>query len=119
MRSYKDLEVWKKSIDFVEDIYKVTGDFPKNEIYGLTSQMTRAAISIPSNIAEGSVRRSSAEFARFIGIARGSAAELETQLIIARRLNYISEPRQQEMNDKIEGISKMLYGLRNSLETRN
>lgn len=119
MRSYKDLEVWKKAVDFVVLIYELTKNFPSNENFGLTSQMRRAATSIPSNLAEGSVRKSSAEFARFINIARGSAAELETQLIIAKRLDYINEKDLTETTNKIDEISKMLYGLRNSLETRN
>jgi four helix bundle protein len=119
MRSYKELEVWKKAVDFVESIYAITINFPVHENSGIVSQMRRASISIPSNIAEGSVRKSKAEFARFINIARGSAAELETQLIITYRLKYISEDKLNEMTKKIDEISKMLYGLRNSLETRN
>lgn len=83
MKTHKDLEVWKKSVEFVTDLYKVTQDFPKEEFYGLTSQMRRAAVSIPSNIAEGSARQGNKELVQFLYIALGSAVELDTQLIIA------------------------------------
>ena len=91
IQSYKELEVWKKSMDLVEICYKITNDFPKEELYGLTNQIRRAAVSIPSNIAEGQSRWSTKEFLRFLSIAKGSLSELETQLIVAQRLNYISE----------------------------
>lgn len=91
MKTHKDLEVWKKSVEFVTDLYKVTQDFPKEEFYGLTSQMRRAAVSIPSNIAEGSARQGNKELVQFLYIALGSAVELDTQLIIARNLTYINE----------------------------
>jgi four helix bundle protein len=86
---HTELEAWKQSIEFVTHIYKITENFPKHEIYGLISQMQRAAISIPSNIAEGCDLSSTKETARFLDIAVGSIAEIETQLIIANRLNYI------------------------------
>jgi four helix bundle protein len=82
-RSYKDLEVWQLSLKFVKDIYQVTSDFPSSEKFGLAQQIRRAAVSIPSNIAEGQFRNSSKEFKQFLSVALGSAAELETQLIIA------------------------------------
>ncbi len=85
-RSYKDLIVWQKSIQLVKSIYRITEHFPKSELYGLSSQMRRAAISIPSNIAEGYKRKGRAEFIQFLSIAGGSAAELETQLIISKEL---------------------------------
>ena len=85
---YKELDVWKKSIEFVESIYKATAKFPDEERFGLTNQLRRAAISIPSNIAEGSARQSDKEFIRFLFIAYGSSAEIETQLIIAKNLGF-------------------------------
>lgn len=86
---HTELEAWKQSIDFVITIYRITESFPKHEIYGLSSQMQRAAVSIPSNIAEGCARTSSKETSRFLDIAMGSIAELETQIIIANKLRYI------------------------------
>ena len=86
INSHKDLIVWQKSIELVEEIYKLTRKFPKSEIYGLSSQMQRAAVAIPSNIAEGAKRGHRAEYTQFVSIANGSAAELETQLILTRRL---------------------------------
>lgn len=91
IRGHKDLDVWKKSMDIVESIYKDTTRFPKEEIYGLTAQMRRAAVSIPSNIAEGAARNGKKEFVQFLYIALGSLSELETQIIIAKRLDYIHE----------------------------
>ena len=118
-RSYKDLQVWQKSIDFVEAVYRIAASFPRSEEYGLVSQLKRAAISIPSNIAEGSVKRSSLDFIRFINISRGSVAEIETQLIIAKRLEFIDHSKFELLTKDLEEISKMLFGLRTSLETRN
>lgn len=87
IRSYRDLVVWQKGMDLVEGVYRVTKAFPKDEVYGLTSQIRRAVVSIPSNIAEGQSRMTSGEFIHFLGIARGSLAELETQIILAQRLS--------------------------------
>jgi len=91
IKGHKDLEVWKKSMDFVELIYKETAKFPADELYGLTSQMRRAAVSIPSNIAEGAARNGKKEFVQFLYIALGSLSELETQIIIAKRLAYFHD----------------------------
>lgn len=91
MANFKELLVWQKSINFVTEIYEVTNDFSKDEMYGLTSQIRRASISIPSNIAEGNSRRSIADYLQFLKIARGSCAEVETQLIIAKNLKFINE----------------------------
>jgi len=88
-RSFRDLDVWKLSIDLVKEIYQVTGKLPVTEIYGLTNQIRKAAVSIPSNIAEGQGRSSSREFKQYLPIALGSLAELETQLIIASEINYL------------------------------
>jgi four helix bundle protein len=116
IKSYRDLKVWQKSMDIAEDIYALTAQFPKQEIYGLTSQMRRAAISIPSNIAEGSMRRARGDFARFINIASGSLAELETQLMLALRLNYITKNQFAEIESALEQVSKMLYALHSKLK---
>ena len=86
VRTHRDLDVWKKSIDLVTLIYKYTAEYPKDEVYGLTSQIRRCAVSIPSNIAEGSARTTRKDFSHFLAIALGSVAELETQLIISRKL---------------------------------
>jgi four helix bundle protein len=102
-------------MDAAEDIYRLTDRFPKEELYGLTSQLRRAAVSIPSNIAEGQSRKSTAEFIQFISIAQGSRAEAETQLLLAKRLQYAdTESIQKILNDLYE-IYKMLYHLRASL----
>jgi len=111
MGSFKDLIVWKKSIDLCELIYKITENFPNSEIYGLTSQIRRCAVSIPSNIAEGQKRSSKKEFAQFLRIAYASGAELETQLIIAKRLNFITDNEYYSLNDLLQEIMKMLNKL--------
>ncbi|MDI6591586.1 MAG: four helix bundle protein [Patescibacteria group bacterium] len=105
VKSYKDLIVWKKSIDLVEEIYKITKRLPKSETYGLSSQMQRAAIAIPSNIAEGS-KRTTKEYSQFLSIAYGSAAELETQLILIRRIYPNLDIKKAE--SLLEEILKML-----------
>ena len=92
-KTHKDLDVWKLGIQLVTEIYKSTSCFPKEETYGLTSQMRRCAVSIPSNIAEGAARNSKSEFLRYLYIALGSASELETQIIIAFNLDYLKSPR--------------------------
>lgn len=90
VKTFKELEIWQLGIDLVTNVYKITRTFPREEIYGLSSQMRRCAISVPSNIAEGSARNSVKEFIQFLSISLGSIAELETQLIIAKNLNYIN-----------------------------
>jgi four helix bundle protein len=116
MAGYKNLEVWKKAIDLVEEIYKITKAFPDDEKYSLTSQMRRASISIPSNIAEGNRRNSQREYIRFLRISFASGAELETQMIISERLGYIQDKDIQAVNDRLEEIMKMLNGLIGSIE---
>ena len=108
MRSFKDLLIWQKSIELVTFVYKVTTKFPKEEKYGLVSQMGRSAISIPSNIAEGHMRTTNRDFRQFISIARGSCAELETQGIIAYKLGYITEDNYQSLMTRTEEMAKML-----------
>ncbi|HEY9586335.1 MAG TPA: four helix bundle protein [Candidatus Paceibacterota bacterium] len=116
---YKDLVVWQKSIELVSDIYKITKNFPKEEIFGITSQMRRAAISISSNIAEGSGRGTGKDFVHFLIISIGSALELETQIEIAFRLQLINELNYNRITSLLTEIIKMLRGLIRSLATRN
>jgi len=110
-RSYKDLEVWQVSLELVKAIYQITAKFPSPERFGLTQQIRRAAISIPSNVAEGQFRNSSKEFKQFLSIALGSAAELETQLIIGREINYLSVEESTFLLKILERIMKMLKKL--------
>lgn len=118
VNSYRDLKVWQKGMDLLVAVYKATDTFPKKELYGLSSQLQRAAVSIPSNLAEGSSRRSTKEFLRFINIATGSLSELETQLIAANRLTYISQNELDTLLNFTDEISRMLQGLYNSLERK-
>src|SRR5690606_16216856 len=111
--SHKDLEVWKKAIVLVSDIYRITKSFPKEEVYGITSQIRRSAVSIPSNIAEGAARQTTREFIQFLYIASGSCAELDTQLIIGMNLGYIKENQYNEIIKNVEEIGKMISGLIN------
>ena len=108
-KDHKDLDVWKASIDLVVNIYSITKLFPNDELYGLTNQLRRAAVSIPSNISEGAARKSSKEFIQFSYIALGSLSELETQLIIAEKLNYIGN--NDVLFNEIISIKKMIHGL--------
>lgn len=117
VNSHKDLAVWERSRKLVVSVYAITKQFPKEEIYSLTSQMRRAAVSIPSNIAEGKARRSTKDFTRFITIARGSTAELETQFLISQDLGYLSEEQVQPLLNEIDEIGKMLSGLLSKLES--
>jgi four helix bundle protein len=116
-RSYKDLEVWQLALELVKNIYLVTGNFPASENYGLTQQIRRAAISIPSNIAEGQFRNSPKEFKQFLSVALGSAAELETQLIIAGEIGYLSFEAQSSLLSILERILKMLKKLSLSIKS--
>lgn len=119
MKTHKDLDVWKKAVDFVTDLYKETQNFPKEELYGLTSQMRRAAISVPSNIAEGAARQSNKEYIRFLYISLGSLMEIDTQLIIALNLEYIEIKKYEVLKVDIDEIGRMLNGLINYRKTRN
>jgi four helix bundle protein len=110
-RAHKKLDVWREGVELATLIYKVTEIFPKYEIYGLTSQMRRAVVSVPSNIAEGAARFSAKEFAQFLNIAGGSLSELDTQLEIALNLKYISTAQKNEIDSKIDFISAKLAGL--------
>ena len=117
MKTHKDLEVWKLSIRFVTEIYKITKKFPKDELYGLTSQIRRASVSIPSNIAEGAARKGEKEFIQFLYIALSSASEVETQLIIANNLDYIKTHEYDEYSNKISKICRMLSSLIKSIKS--
>ena len=119
VKSFKDLIVWQKAMDLVAEVYRITKQFPKEEIYSLTNQLRRAAVSIPSNIAEGQARQSTAEFRNFLSIARGSLAEVETQLLIAQRLNYLTQEQLSEIMTIHQEVSKMLPALMNKLTTRH
>jgi four helix bundle protein len=108
MNSFKDLIVWHKAIQLCVDIYKITDRFPKHELYGLTSQIRRCAVAIPSNIAEGQKRGHKNEFIQFLRIAYGSGAELETQLIIASKISYLSINEFNTLNNQLIEIMKIL-----------
>lgn len=118
LRSHRDLKVWQISLDLTETLYRLTADWPKHEQYGLVSQVRRAAVSVPANIAEGAGRRTPGEFMHFTGIARGSLAELETLLILAHRLGYIDEPVQKALSLELLELGRMATGLLRSLEDR-
>ena len=112
---HKDLEAWKQAINLVTKIYKITKEFPKDELFGLTSQMQRAAVSIPSNIAEGCARAGDADTLRFIDMSIGSIAELETQLIISKNLGYLHS---DEIFDELDKTSAMMGGLKKYLKNK-
>lgn len=112
-RKHHDLIVWQEAIALVKNVYCLTRDFPKEEIYGLSNQIRRAVISVPSNIAEGAARTSNREMLQFLSVARGSLSELETQLIIARELGYLKE--YHEITEKIDRIFGLFGGLMNSI----
>jgi four helix bundle protein len=115
-QSYKDLLVWLKSIALCTQVYKLCEGFPRSELYGLSDQMKRAAVSIPSNIAEGQARQHLGEFLHFISVANASLAELDTQRIIAANLNLISSKGSNSLDIDITEIRKMLYSLRRKLQ---
>ncbi len=116
IRSYQDLAIWKKAMQLVVQVYHLTRRFPREEMHGLTSQMRRAAVSIPTNIAEGWGRGSRKEYIQFLRIARGSLLELETLLAISRNLRYLSQEDMQARLALVEEISRMLSGLIASLK---
>jgi len=115
MKSHKDLLVWQKSMDMVTRIYSETKSWPKEELYGLISQIRRAAVSIPSNIAEGAGRSGRKEFSRFLSIAMGSLAEVETQIEIAERLGFMTDA--SGLDKGLQEIRRMIVGLNKSLES--
>ena len=111
MASYKELIVWQKGMRLVKLIYQITVAFPKTELYGLVSQLRRAAVSIPSNIAEGNGRHSKSEYTHFLNIARGSCYEIETQIIICKELGYVNSQQSKELLSLNEEIGRMLNAL--------
>jgi four helix bundle protein len=116
VKSHRDLDVWRIAIEFAHSVYNLTASFPKNELYGLTSQLRRAAVSIASNIAEGAARQTKKEFAQFLYCSLGSAAEVETQLELVRLLDYLSNEQIEELTTVRVRLSQMLYGLIRSLK---
>jgi four helix bundle protein len=118
IQNYRDLTVWKRGIGLVKEVYRVTRSFPDAEKFGLISQMQRCAVSIPSNIAEGQGRGHSGDFCRFLNMALGSAAELDTQIEIACQLGYLSPNDYAKLTTELTEIRKMTYGLINRLKIR-
>ncbi len=114
--SYRDLEVWQKAIALAQQLYRLTETFPKKEIFGLSSQLTRSGVSVASNIAEGQARNSKKEFIHFLNISLGSLAEIETQLIIAHGIGYVSEADQNTYLHLTDELTRMIKGLINHLK---
>lgn len=117
-RGYKDLQVWQKSMDFVDAVYAATKTFPKDEVYGLTAQLRRCAVSVASNLAEGCSRSSTRDFIRFVEISYGSLAEAETQIYIANRQKYIADDVMDKLLEQAGEIGRMLNGLIGSLNKK-
>jgi len=117
LKSYRDLLVWQRAIEMVILVYRITAEFPRHEIYGLTSQTRRASVSVPSNIAEGYGRGTRREYIQFLSIAQGSLKELETQAILAERLNYSPAAQIEKLLSETEQVGKMLGSLIRSLKT--
>ena len=116
VKDYKDMKVWQKGIDIIDLIYSIVAKFPKDEVHGLAAQMRRAAVSIPSNIAEGFVRHHSKEYKQFLYISLGSCAELETQVIISHRRGYITKEALEELTEDINHETRMLVSLINKIQ---
>jgi len=117
-KSYQDLKVWRDAVSLVESVYRITSGFPVEERFGLTSQIRRAAVSVPSNIAEGHARSSTRDFMRHLAISRGSLAELETQLLIAHRIGYLPVRQMEILASDCNHIGRMLRGLIKSLNVK-
>lgn len=118
VRNYRDLIAWQKAMDLVDLIYQTTKGFPKDEMYGLTNQLRRAAVSIPSNIAEGQGRQTTPEFVRFLAIAHGSLREVETQVMIARRQGYLTAEQEEAMLNLSAETGRLIQGLMNKLSAK-
>jgi len=114
--SYKDLVAWQQAMELVEWIYQASACWPRSELYGLVSQVRRAAVSVVSNIAEGQGRSSSGEFLQFLGNAKGSLLETETQILLGQRLKYLNDEEAQKILDKIDRVSRLLFGFMQSLK---
>lgn len=115
MHRYKELKVWQKAIDLAVEVYQITEKLPKEERYGLISQINRCVVSIPSNIAEGAGRNTSKDFNHFLGISLGSSFELDTQLVISNRLGYVSSDDFEKIESELEHIQNMIAKLKQSL----
>lgn len=111
IKSYRDLEVWSKGIELVQEIYHLTKRFPSDEVFGLVAQMKRASVSIPSNIAEGFMRQYTPEFVQFLSIALGSCGELDTQAEISKRLGFLNQEVHKQVAEKINLLSRMIRSL--------
>lgn len=118
VKTHKDLDVWKNPIELVKDIYELTKVYPQSELYGLSSQMRRAAVSVPSNIAEGAARHSTKEFIQFLYVTQGSLSEVETQIIVSKSLQYIDHGNSVVILEKMNGIGAQLAGLIRSLRQK-
>ncbi len=119
VRQYKDLVAWQKAMELVTEVYRLTKDFPEHEKFGLVSQVRRAAVSVPSNIAEGQGRATPGEFKQFLGHARGSLFEVETQLLIAENLALVDQDKTQRCLDLVQDVGKLVNGLIRSLNSGN
>jgi len=117
-KGFRDLRVWQCGMELVEEVYRLTRCFPKEELYGLTSQLRRAAVSIPSNIAEGQTRKHVKEFLQFLSTAQGSLAEVQTQIELAGRLKYLSAEQIEPALARADSLAKQLYALQSSLADR-
>jgi len=111
IRNFKDLRIWQEGIEFVEEIYKITKGFPREELYGIVSQIRRSSVSIPSNIAEGFMRHHNKEFKQYLFIALASSAEVETQVIISNRLGYITKEKLDALLEKLDKLNRMTMTL--------
>lgn len=118
MRPHEKLDLWKRSIDFVVAIYRLTDNFPKEEKFGLTSQLRRAAVSVAANVAEGAAKTSTKDFRRYLSNSQGSASEIETELQIALRLNYVDEADFKVLSKDLDDVGRMITGLSRSLQRR-
>ena len=116
MRPHQKLDLWKRSIDFVVDVYRLTDKFPKEEKFGLTQQIRRAAVSVAANIAEGAAKTSKKDFRRYLSNSQGSASEIETELLIALRLSYLDEVDLRLVSKDLDDVGRMITGLMRSLK---
>lgn len=114
----RKLNIWNETVDLAVDVYKLTADFPKEEKFGLVSQMNRSAVSVPSNIAEGAGRNSSGEFVQFLGIANGSANELFTQMVISNKLGFVNDETLEMFEDRIDKTQRSVYNLSKTLHNQ-
>lgn len=119
VKDYRELIAWQKAMDLVEMVYRMTDGFPRKEIYGLTSQMRRAVVSVPSNIAEGQGRSTTRDFLNFLPIATGSLKEVETQVLISQRLGYLNEPQTSKLLGLTTEVARVMSGLTNSLRRKS